>query len=199
MTHDAGRGSPRPVPPGIAGAAPAAAVRSGTRKAPHLGEVRAVLGFLGRFAAGWISTLVLLSFVPGIDRWAVRHTISSLAFFTHLFRVACTASGTTITIAGISIEIVPDCTPLMPTAALWIAIAAFPAPWRFRLAGIAAGALVLWIYNMARILALVPVLAYRPEMFEFVHVYLWQSLTLLVVFALFLLWLRLQQPRPAHP
>ena len=140
----------------------------------------------------------MLSFVPAIDRWAVRHTISSLLFVTHLFRVASMEAGAVITIAGVPIEIVPDCTPLMPTMALWIAIAAFPAPWRSRLAGLFAGALLLWLYNVTRILALVPVLSYRPEIFEFIHVYLWQTLTLLVVFALFLLWLKLQQPRTAR-
>jgi exosortase/archaeosortase family protein len=86
----------------------------------------------------------------------------------------------------------------MPTAALWIAIAAFPAPWRWKVGGLLAGAGLLWLYNMARILALVPVLAYRPQIFDFIHVYLWQTVTLLVVFALFLLWLKLQQPKVAR-
>ena len=199
MTPEAERGPSHPVPSRIPGEAPASAARPGTRKAPRPGEVRAVLGFLGRFAGGWIATLVVLSFVPAIERWAVRHTISSLLFVTHLFRVASAAAGGAVMIAGVSIEIVPDCTPLMPTAALWIAIAAFPAPWRSRLLGLATGALLLWLYNMARILALVPVLAHRPEIFEFIHVYLWQTVTLLVVFAMFLLWLKLQQPKAAHP
>jgi len=194
MTRETEGGSPNPVAPRAPGAAAAARVR----KAPHQGEVRAVLGFLSRFAGGWIATLLVLSFVPAIDRWAVRHTISSLLFVTHLFRVASMEAGAVITIAGVPIEIVPDCTPLMPTMALWIAIAAFPASWRSRLAGLFAGALLLWLYNMTRILALVPVLSHRPEIFEFIHVYLWQTLTLLVVFALFLLWLKLQQPRPAR-
>jgi exosortase/archaeosortase family protein len=198
MTRDVERGSPHPVPPRASGEASAVAGRPGTRKPPRYGEVRAVLGFLARFAGGWIATLVVLSFVPAIDRWAVGHTISSLLLVTHLFQVASTGANGSITIAGISIEIVPDCTPLMPTAVLWIAIAAFPAPWRTRLLGLAAGAILLWLYNMARILALVPVLAHRPEIFEFVHVYLWQTMTLLVVFAMFLLWLRLQQPRAAR-
>jgi exosortase/archaeosortase family protein len=165
------------------------------RKPPRRAEVRAVLGFLARFAGGWFSILLLLAFVPAIEHWAVRNTISSLLFITRLFRLGSSAGGESISIGGVSIEIVPDCTPLMPTAALWIAIAAFPAPWRWRLAGLATGALVLWLYNLARILALIPVLAYRPQFFDFIHVYLWQTVTLLVVFALFLLWLRLQQPR----
>jgi exosortase/archaeosortase family protein len=157
-----------------------------------------MLGFLARFAGGWVAALVLLALAPSIERWAVRSTISSLLFFTRLFRLQTVAGGDHLSIAGVSIQIVPDCTPLMPTVALWIAIAAFPAPWRGKLVGLAAGAFLLWLYNMARILALVPVLAHRPQLFEFIHVYLWQTVTLVVVFALFLVWLKLQAPRPAR-
>lgn len=194
MTRGAERGSPPPV----AGTGAGPPARAESRKPPRRAEVRAVLGFLARFAGGWISILLLIAFVPAIEHWAVRNTISSLLFITHLFRLGSTAGGESVSIGGVSIEIVPDCTPLMPTAALWIAIAAFPAPWRGRLAGLAAGALLLWLYNLARILALIPVLANRPQLFEFIHVYLWQTVTLLVVFALFLLWLRFQQPRAAR-
>ena len=190
MKRGAERGSP---PPAAAAPAPAEG-----RRPPRRAEVRAVLGFLARFAGGWVSILLLLAFVPAIERWAVRNTVSSLLFITHLFRLTSSAGGESILIGAVSIEIVPDCTPLMPTAALWIAIAAFPAPWRWRLAGLAAGALLLWLYNLARILALIPVLTYRPQLFDFIHVYLWQTVTLLVVFALFLLWLRLQQPGAAR-
>lgn len=166
--------------------------------APRRTEVRAVLGFLARFVAGWVATLVLLALVPAIDRWAVSHTVWSLLLTTRLFGVASSGAESDVVIAGVSVQIVPDCTPLMPTAALWIAIAAFPAPWRWRFGGLLAGAVLLWLYNMARILALVPVLAYRPQLFDFIHVYLWQTATLLVVFALFLLWLKFQQPRDAR-
>lgn len=205
MTSGAGRGTPNPVPPPAPGKAHSAqARREGSvggpaagagRTAPRRAEVRAVLGFLARFGGGWIATLVLLAFVPAIDHWAVRNTVSSLLFTTNLFRVGSVSGGEDISIAGVSIQIVPDCTPIMPTAALWIAIAAFPAPWRWRLGGLLAGAFLLWLYNLARILALVPVLAHKPQLFEFIHVYLWQTVTLLVVFALFLLWLKLQQPK----
>ena len=157
-----------------------------------------MLGFLARFAAGWVATLVLLALVPAIDRWAVSHTVWSLLLTTRLFGVASSGAESDIVIAGVSVQIVPDCTPLMPTAALWIAIAAFPARWRWKFGGLLAGAVLLWLYNMARILALVPVLAYRPQLFDFIHVYLWQTVTLLVVFALFLLWLKFQQPRDAR-
>lgn len=166
--------------------------------APRRAETRAVLGFLARFGGGWVATLLLLSLVPSIDRWAVRHTLSSLVLITRPFGVHSTVSGEGISIGSVSVQIVPDCTPLMPIAALWIAIAAFPAPWRWKLGGLGAGAVLLWLYNLGRILALVPVLANRPQLFDFIHVYLWQTVTLVAVFALFMLWLKLQQPRAAR-
>ena len=198
MTQRSGRGVPDPGS-ARAPATPARTTGAGgppgeAKRPPRRAEVRAVLGFLARFASGWIAALVLFALVPSIERWAVRNTIASLISCTRLFGVRTAASGEHIAISGISIQIVPDCTPLMPTAALWIAIAAFPAPWRSKLAGLAAGAFLLWLYNMARIFALVPVLAYRPQLFDFIHVYLWQTVTLLVVFALFLTWLKLQKP-----
>jgi exosortase/archaeosortase family protein len=165
------------------------------RSAPRSASSRAVAFFLARFVGGWLAVLVLFAFAPGIERWMVRHTIGSLLFVTHLFRMHSQSSGTDLSMGGVSLQIVPDCTPLMPTAALWIAIVAFPAPWRARLTGLGAGALLLWAYNLLRILALIPVLAHRPELFEFIHVYLWQTMTLLVVFAIFLLWLRFQEPK----
>ena len=184
--------------PSAASATADAARRHPGPNAPRRAEVRAVLGFLARFAAGWVATLVLLALMPAIERWAVGNTVWSLLLTTRLFRIASTGAESDIQIAGVSIQIVPDCTPIMPTAALWIAIAAFPAPWRWKIGGLLAGAVLLWLYNMARILALVPVLAYRPQLFDFIHVYLWQTVTLLVVFALFLLWLKLQQPKGAR-
>lgn len=157
---------------------------------------RAIAGFIARFVGGWVVVIALVTWVPALERWAVGHTVASLAQLARLLRLPFSATGSSIQIADAGMQIVPDCTPLMPIAALAIAVLAFPAAWRWRLGGLAVGAVALWLYNLARIFALVPVLIYRPEWFEFIHVYLWQTMTLLVVFGLFLLWLRLQRSRP---
>ncbi len=169
---------------------PARAASTAARPAtPGRASPVPLIGFVARFLAGWVVALALVAGVPAIEAWAVRHTVASLGGLAALLHIGFGATGTTLRLAGTTIEIVPDCTPLMPTAALWIAILAFPSPWPRRLAGLAAGAVGLWLYNLARILALVPVLRFRPRWFDFIHVYLWQTMTLLVVFAMFLLWL----------
>ena len=154
---------------------------------------RAVLGFAFRFVAGWALVIVGVSWFPGLDRWAVDHTVASLLAAARLFGVAgSTAGGASIQLAGTALQIVPDCTPLMPFAALTIAVFAYPATWRWRALGLAGGAVALWLYNLLRIFVLASVLRFHPQWFEFIHIYLWQTMTLLVVFAMFLVWLRLQ-------
>ena len=159
---------------------------------------RAILGFIARFIAGWVVLIALVAWVPALEQWSIRHTVASVARVAPLFHMSCDPRGANLSLGGTGIAIVPDCTPLMPIAALWIAILAFPASWGWRLIGMAGGAAALWLYNLLRIFLLVPVMRYRPRWFEFIHVYLWQTVTLLVVFALFMLWLRLQQPAVAR-
>ena len=75
-------------------------------------------------------------------------------------------------------------------------VLAFPAPFRRRVEGLVAGALVITLFNTLRIMALIGILAWRRNWFEFAHVYLWQTGTVLVVFATFALWLRSIGRRP---
>lgn len=153
---------------------------------------RPVLGFLLRFVLAWIAALLAASLFPRIEDDAIAATLWTLRLVLMPIAHGAVFQGSTLQVGGASVLIVSDCTPLMPIAALWAAVLAFPAPWRWRCVGLFAGAGILWMYNVARILALLPVLAHRPQWFEFIHVYLWQTVTLVVVFTCFLAWLRLQ-------
>jgi exosortase/archaeosortase family protein len=158
-----------------------------------------VLGFVARFAGVWVVALLLLALVPRIEEAAIRNTVGSLTAIAGWLGFTGNQVGDYLYIAGVSIRIVPDCTPLMPITSLWAALIAFPAPLAWRAGGLLAGAAILWFYNLLRIYALMFVLAIRPGWFDFIHVYLWQTVTLIVVFALFVLWLHLQRPPPAPP
>ena len=160
---------------------------------------RPVLGFLLRFVLAWIAALLAATLFPRIEDYAIAATMWTLRIVLMPFTRGAVIEGSMLQAGGASVQIVSDCTPLMPTAALWAAVLAFPAPWRWRCVGLFAGAGILWVYNVARILALLPVLAHRPQWFEFIHVYLWQTVTLIVVFTCFLAWLRLQPAAKAEP
>jgi len=170
------------------GAGPA--VARGGRPAVE-GDRRAALALLLRILVGWALATAMLSLFPGIDRWAVSSTVASVAWALRLMALAPAIDGATIQVGGAALHIIPECTPLMPILLLGIAMAGYPSPPTWKLAGVVAGAAALWAYNVVRMLALMATLAWWPRSFKFVHVYLWQTVTLLVICALFMLWLRL--------
>lgn len=147
------------------------------------------LWFPARFLAIWLIAILALSAWPGLESWAIGATVESLRRILLAAGVPVVAQVGTIEAGGISFKIVSDCTPLMPTILLWSGFLAFPTTWRWKALGLAAGAAVLWVYNLTRVLALFLVKGRWPQAFDFVHVYVWQSATLLVVFLLFLAWL----------
>jgi exosortase/archaeosortase family protein len=173
-----------------------AAGREARRRPPApVGDRRAVVAFLLRMLAGWALAAGLLSLLPGIERWAVSSTVGSVRWALRLASLDPAISGTTLTLGSAALRIIPECTPLMPILMLGIAMAVHPSPPAWKLAGVTAGAAALWAYNVVRMLALMATLAWWPRSFKFVHVYLWQTVTLLVVCALFMLWLHLGSAR----
>jgi exosortase/archaeosortase family protein len=150
-----------------------------------------MLGFVSRLLMGFALATGLLTLLPGLERGMVMNTVGSVAGALRLASLDPEISGTTLVVGRAALRIVPECTPLMPAVLLAAAMAAYPSRVRWKLVGIGAGLLALWLFNIVRMLALLATLAWSPGSFRFVHVYLWQSVTLLVVCGLFLAWLRL--------
>jgi exosortase/archaeosortase family protein len=157
-----------------------------------MSDRRAVIGFLLRMLIGWAIAAALLSLAPAIDRWAVSATVTSVAWTLHRLAIPHGVEGNSIVTGATALRIIPECTPVMPILLLGIAVAAYPSRPLPKLAAVTAGAAALWIYNVLRMLALMATLVWWPHGFKFVHVYLWQTMTLLVVCALFMLWLRVE-------
>ncbi len=153
-------------------------------------------GFALRFVALWLLALGIASWKLLADRWAVDFTVANLSWVLRIASAHPEVAGSSVSAGGANIRIIPDCTPLMPTLALWAAMLAFPASLRHKTLGLAGGAIAVWAFNLARVLALMGVLVWAPRHFHFVHVYLWQTGTLLVVLGLFVLWVRMRTDAP---
>jgi len=91
-------------------------------------------------------------------------------------------------------SLVPDCGALPSMSIYLAALIAFPAPFRKRLLGLAAGVPVLYAINLARLVCLATIGAYwreDPAVFEFAHQYVWQAVYVLIVVGVWLLWVEL--------
>ena len=151
---------------------------------------RPVLVFLGKCLAYWGVALFLVSRVKGIEEAGVSLTIRTVQLVMGIFHQHVERAGNSLYAGGASVEIVSDCSPHMPYLIFAAVVLAFPATWRQRLMGLTLGAVVIHAFNTLRILALIGILSWRRSWFEFAHVYLWQTGTILVVFVTFALWLR---------
>lgn len=156
-----------------------------------------VVLFLVRCLVYWAAALLLVSRVPAIEEGGIELTLRTLQFAYGAFGQQVHRTGSALYAGGASVEIVSDCSPHMAFLIFAAVVLAFPASWRQRLLGLVLGAAVIHAFNTIRILTLIWVLAVKRSWFDFIHVYLWQTGTILIVFVTFAIWIALLGRRRA--
>jgi exosortase H (IPTLxxWG-CTERM-specific) len=151
-----------------------------------------------RFALLFLAVLVTLFAAeltpPGqalvVEPWtALVARVST--FFAHLFDPTIAVSGPTLYAAsGFAMTIMAGCNGLEATIVLLAAIVAYPAPWRHRIAGLAAGILAIQVLNIVRLVSLFYLGQWNLRVFEWAHLYAWQVLIMLDALIVWLLWLK---------
>jgi exosortase H (IPTLxxWG-CTERM-specific) len=89
---------------------------------------------------------------------------------------------------GFAVEMKDGCNGINVTVLLWAAILAFPAPWKLKAYGLAAGSLAIQLLNVTRFISLFYLGQYSAAWFEFAHAYLWETLLVLDTIVVFWLW-----------
>lgn len=95
------------------------------------------------------------------------------------------------TVNGFAVSIEAGCNGIEATIVLVAAIIAFPAPWRDRLIGLAAGIVAVQGLNIVRVISLFYLGQWNMEVFEWAHLYVWQALIMLDVLVVWLIWVRM--------
>lgn len=80
------------------------------------------------------------------------------------------------------------CNGLVTSLIFVAAVLAFPATWRARLWGLAAGLVAIALVNQVRIVSLFYVGVFLPGFFNEAHILVWQSVVILSGVCLWLLW-----------
>jgi len=179
---------------------------AGARSVPNSGGLasggppgggRTIRLFILRFLAGWVAALLTLSAFPGIEDWAVRDTVRSLRFVLGIPLHAShqAESEDVLRVGDQSWQVVPDCTPLMPAITLALAMVCFPGTLRWKGAGIAVGTVLVWLFNLTRLVLLHFVEVLIPAAAAIVHVYFFQTLAFLFVCIIFMGWIDVQARR----
>lgn len=123
-----------------------------------------------------------------------RHLAWLSRAFLALMGAPATSSGAIVAVPGFAVEIKNNCNAIYEIGLYAAAVWAYPATFRERIVGTLAGAAVLYVVNVVRILALIALGVWAREWFDVAHLYAWQLVFLAVVAACWLGWvLRLRR------
>lgn len=88
-------------------------------------------------------------------------------------------------------KVISECGAIEVMAIFLAAVLAFPTLWRKRLIGIAVGIPIMYGVNIFRLccLAVIGALDHGGKWFEFAHMYVWQSVYIIFVVAVWLAWI----------
>jgi exosortase H (IPTLxxWG-CTERM-specific) len=148
-----------------------------------------------------LGTLFVLDVLPPVEQAVIVPFTSAIAkvcvWIVGAFDANAYAIGKELhtRTSDFAISIERGCNGIEAVIVLISAIAAFPAPWKHKLAGIGIGFVAIQAVNLVRIISLFYLGQWNFGWFELFHTYIWQALIMLDALIVFLLWLR-YLPRP---
>jgi exosortase/archaeosortase family protein len=145
----------------------------------------------------WLLFLVILGATIAIDQWAFRWINTTLAEWTaagtawtlRLFGVHARSQGITMTASSLCyFEIIGECTAYYPCAIFFAAVTAFPARIVRKLLGLLLGLPAILLINQLRLASLCYIAYLWPDLYDALHMVVWQALMIVVTVLLWLLW-----------
>jgi exosortase H (IPTLxxWG-CTERM-specific) len=150
-----------------------------------------IIRFLLLFALYLIVGNVLLSLHPVetgfVEPWT-RFNATGSAALARLTGIEAQANGTQVSYESGTLNILIGCNGVEALLILVSSLFAFPSSWGRRLIGVLAGTVVILGANLLRLLNLILIARFFPNWLEFFHIYIWQTLMVLIAFAIFLSW-----------
>jgi exosortase H (IPTLxxWG-CTERM-specific) len=92
--------------------------------------------------------------------------------------------------SGFAVAIMAGCNGVEAMLVLLAGILAYPAPARWKVAGLAIGFVAIQALNIVRIASLFYLGQWSERWFEWAHLYLWQTMIMLDALVVWLLWIR---------
>ena len=151
------------------------------------------LRFLVVFALTFGTCYFLFGIAPGVKLGLIQpytHFLASaVAAVINLFGAGATAAGARVTSPRFSINIAMGCDGVEASSLFLAGVLAFPTSWRARLIGFALGIPLIHVINLVRLVGLYYAGVYLPSVFEELHVYVAQTIVILLSTAVLFFWL----------
>jgi archaeosortase B (VPXXXP-CTERM-specific) len=150
-----------------------------------------------KFCLIFLALLLVLAFVfpfltdkfnPQLT-WLMAATAEVTGWCLRLLGLAARVNGRIVSLPNFSIEVVGECTGLYEMLIFLAAVIAYPSGWRKKVLGAGLGIPLLYLINIVRMVFITAVGNWSPSSFEFMHLYFWQVAMILIIVAVWVLWI----------
>ncbi|MBN1906176.1 MAG: exosortase H [Deltaproteobacteria bacterium] len=118
----------------------------------------------------------------------VRVICEQASYLINLFGTDVFSRDTIIIGSGFSVDVKDGCNAVYEISLFICAVLAYPSRLKYKLLGIACGSLIIYLFNLIRIVVLYMTGKYYNNIFKMVHDHVSQSLFIFLVVVLWLLW-----------
>ena len=154
---------------------------------------RKALKFLALFALIFGVLYFFFGIAPGVRNGIIKpyteFLAKAVAAIVNLFGEGATVRGTMVESPRFSIQIAMGCDGVEASSLFMAGVLAFPASRRAKLIGAVAGIPLIHVINLARLVGLYYAGVYLPSIVEEVHVYVAQTIVILLSTAILIFWL----------
>jgi len=149
--------------------------------------------FLALFALIFGVCYFLFGIAPGVRAAVIKPYTELLAravaAIVNLFGAGATTAGMQVNSSRFTMSIAMGCDGVEASSLFLAGVLAFPTSWRARLIGFALGIPLIHAINLARLVGLYYAGVYLPSIVEELHVYVAQTIVILLSTAILILWL----------
>jgi exosortase H (IPTLxxWG-CTERM-specific) len=153
--------------------------------------LRSRIVFVAKFTAALLAFYAVVALDPVNDHVIVPFTgviVRITAFLLRSAHEPVAVAGTVIRTSRFALDVRNGCNGVEAMMLLAAAMIAFPATLRSRLAGLLVASAAIQILNLVRVTSLVWLGEHDREVFDFVHVGVWQSIVILAAVSMFVFW-----------
>ena len=147
--------------------------------------------FLILFLIYLVAGNVLMSF-DAVNRWVIvpwtELNTACSAQLASLLGLHAVSDGTLLKADTAVLHVEQGCNGFHALLIYACAVLAFPVSWPSRITGVLTGSVVILGFNLIRLVNLLAIARYAPRYLELFHIYVWQTLIIIVALATFIGW-----------
>ena len=149
------------------------------------------LKFSALFVLFSVTFYVIARLTPSTFASLNNYTAAMLGFSLRALGIDPSVRGVFVSAGDFGVEIITECSAIFILILFSSFVLAYPTTFKNKAIGLIFGIPILFAVNALRLVVGFMSGMWRPDLFEYVHVYLWQTIIIILVFISCLVWLQL--------